>query len=800
MKIVYLNPSGQLGGAERSLLDTLASIRAAKPDWSLRLVVSENGPLVSQSNALGVPTTVVPFPAKLARIGDAGAGGPAGHQRSRWSLLFELLRAAPLAFSYVRKLRRVLRELSPDVIHSNGFKMHVLGVWARPRRVPIIWHIHDYVSTRPMMARLVHRYAKLCALAIANSQSVAADVQAVCGNHLTVKTIYNGIDLETFRPDGPTLDLDALSGLPPVNSKTVRVGMLATFARWKGHETFLRAIALIPEELPVRGYVAGEALYQTNGSQHSLANLKRLAGQLGVSHRIGFTGFVDHPAAAMRALDIVVHASTQPEPFGLVVAEGMACGRAVIASNKGGVTELITAGSDALDHPSGDAQALAKRITQLATDCELREKLGRAGRATAEHRFGRAGLTLELVPIYQSVSAPGNRSDKRKVVAQPATGTNTLRILHVHSGNLYGGVETLLTTLARHRDLYPAMESHYALCFDGRLSEELNGAGASVHPLGPTRLSRPLSVRRARRALRDLLKHEHFDLVVCHSTWSLSVFGPVIRSAHLPLVFWLHNPMNGNHWLDRWGSRTIPDLILCNSEFTAATAIDRFPRVRREVVYSPVTLPAREYSQTERTATRLELQTPEDAVVIIQASRMESWKGHALHLKALSMMKELPGWVCWIVGGAQRESEIQYLEDLKKQAVELGIEDRVRFLGQRSDVESLLAAADIHCQPNAEPEPFGISFIEALYAQLPVVTINFGGVREIVDETCGVLVSPEDTAALAASLSRLIRDQSLRAKLGTAGPARARQLCNPTTQMRCLQELLSGIARQEMPV
>src|SRR2546426_12706579 len=87
-----------------------------------------------------------------------------------------------------------------------------------------------------------------------------------------------------------------------------------------------------------------------------------------------------------------------------------------------------------------------------------------------------------------------------------------LRVLHVHSGNLYGGVETILVTLARHRILCPQMQSHFALCFEGRLSEELKLAGASVYSLGKTRLRNPDSVRRARRVLRELLDKNGFDL------------------------------------------------------------------------------------------------------------------------------------------------------------------------------------------------------------------------------------------------------------------------------------------------
>jgi glycosyltransferase involved in cell wall biosynthesis len=336
------------------------------------------------------------------------------------SLLAALLAGAPPILAYVRKLRRVIRELAPEVIHSNGFKMHVLGMWAKPQGVPIIWHIHDYVSARPLMTHLLRHYAPHCELAVANSRSVAADVTAVCGNRLQVKTVYNGIDLDCFTPGGTTLDLDALSGLGPAVPETIRVGMLATLAKWKGHETFLRAMALIPAELRVRGYVAGGALYQTNGSQHSLAELQHLAGKLGVSDRVGFTGFVDEPAAVLRALDIVVHASTQPEPFGLVIVEGMACGRAVVVSEGGGARELIAIGTDALGHPPGDADALADCIIRLATDSNLRLSLGQAARSAAERRFDRARFATELTPVYQRSEVRGQRSqfgDNRPLIS-----------------------------------------------------------------------------------------------------------------------------------------------------------------------------------------------------------------------------------------------------------------------------------------------------------------------------------------------------------------------------------------------
>src|SRR5207244_2005466 len=121
---------------------------------------------------------------------------------------------------------------------------------------------------------------------------------------------------------------------------------------------------------------------------------------------------------------------------------------------------------------------------------------------------------------------------------------------------------------------------------------------------------------------------------------------------------------------------------------------------------------------------------------ILQASRLERWKGQAVHLEVLGRLKEVPGWAAWVAGGPQKAGEAEFLAELKAAAVANGVADRVRFLGQRSDVPRLMAAADVYCQPNTGPEPFGLSFVEALYAGLPVVTSGFGGASEIVTGEC----------------------------------------------------------------
>lgn len=393
MKVVYLNPSGRLGGAETSLRELLASVRAAEPSWELWLALGEDGPLASIARDLGVRVLVLPFPAALARLGDSGRG-PA------W---LGLLRSAGATGVYTRGLARWLKSVEPDIVHTNGLKMHLLGAWARPRRSSLIWHIHDYVSLRGLMRRLLYPFRKACSAAIVNSHSVAQDLDRVLPG-LRITPIYNAIDLERFSPRGHRLDLDAQAGLPAAEPGTLRVGLIATFARWKGHKVFLDALSRLSEKTPVRGYIIGGPIYQTQGSQWSQNELREEAARLGLSGKVGFTGFLEDTPAAIRSLDIVVHASTLPEPFGMVIIEAMACAKPVIASQAGGAAELIADGENALAHPPGDAGALANRIERLASDVKLRARLGAAGRWEAEHKYHGRKLAERLLEVYAAVS------------------------------------------------------------------------------------------------------------------------------------------------------------------------------------------------------------------------------------------------------------------------------------------------------------------------------------------------------------------------------------------------------------
>jgi glycosyltransferase involved in cell wall biosynthesis len=370
-----------------------------------------------------------------------------------------------------------------------------------------------------------------------------------------------------------------------------------------------------------------------------------------------------------------------------------------------------------------------------------------------------------------------------------------MRILHVHSGNLFGGVESILLSLVRKSALCPEMEMHFALCFEGRLSGDLAASGAPVHRLGVVRVRRPWTVWRARRGLRRLLARDRFDAAICHSSWSQAIFGPVLRAAAMPTLYWLHNRTTGRGWFDRWARRAPPDRIVAVSRSTAETAPFLFPDVTSEICYPPLAVEESKFVGGDRDAVRAALETPLDAAVIIQVSRMEAWKGHRLHLQALARLKDVPGWICWQVGGPERPEEGRYFEDLRRSAAELGIEKRVRFLGRRADVPRLLMAADLFCQPNLDTEGFGVVFMEAFYAGLPIVTTAIGAALEVIDESCGILLPVGDLDSLTESLQTLLCDPDLRARLGKAGRQRVLALCDPARQMYRLSEMLQIMQR-----
>jgi glycosyltransferase involved in cell wall biosynthesis len=413
-RICFVSTLGELGGAEVCLLDMIEVLKKRHPDWRAALIVPSDGSLAFRARELDIQVETVPYPASLARIGDSQFRRSTRSTNS-FALAAGLISALPAFVSYRSSLRRTLRSFAPDVIYANGFKAQIFSAMVRPRSSRLVWHTHDYVSSRPIVARFFRGYARRSDRLIANSKSVAEDIRSILGSDSvpSVDVIYNAVDLNRFSPRGERLDLDRLSGLNPAPFGCLRIALVATMAWWKGHRTYLEAISRL-RDLPVRGYLIGGPIYRTGGSENSLAELRDEATKLGISDCMGFTGFIPDIASALRSVDIVVHGSTRPEPFGRALIEAMACGKPVITTGLGGSAEVISAGPGTLKFWPGEADDLAKAISTLVRNPSLRKSMGESAHKTAVQHFGREQLAKNLDQVLQSLS-----SEVRPAVIEP---------------------------------------------------------------------------------------------------------------------------------------------------------------------------------------------------------------------------------------------------------------------------------------------------------------------------------------------------------------------------------------------
>ncbi len=405
MRVLFVNPGATLGGSERSLLDVLASLRVAVPEVTAHLLLFADGELAVRARKLGVATEVVPLPPRLAALGDSGA-----NLRRLAARLPTLVRAGSDAFGHGARLRSLVRAFAPDLVHTNGMKAHLLMPLVAPE-LPRVVHLRDFASERPLGPLVLPLLAR-GSIIVANSHAVEADARRLAPRSRTA-VVYNGIDLDEFSPGArDPRHLAELANMSVPEPDTVVVGMLATYAWWKGHRTFLRAAARVLAEAPERRfrfYVVGGPIYARAGSEVTESELRRLVAELGLDAVVGFVPFQREPATAYRGLDIVVHPSERPEPFGRTIVEAMACERAVVATRAGGAAELFVEGKSALGHAPGDALDLSAAIMRLARDEGLRARLGSTARAHAAARFDRRRLGLELRAVYGDLLAEGLR-------------------------------------------------------------------------------------------------------------------------------------------------------------------------------------------------------------------------------------------------------------------------------------------------------------------------------------------------------------------------------------------------------
>jgi glycosyltransferase involved in cell wall biosynthesis len=347
---------------------------------------------------------------------------------------------------------------------------------------------------------------------------------------------------------------------------------------------------------------------------------------------------------------------------------------------------------------------------------------------------------------------------------------------------MYGGIERLLVTLTS--VAHPALRQEVVIAFGGRFERELQDAGVIVHRLPSPRASRPLMVWRARRAFMDVQAKAAPEVAIFHSAWPHAMFASTARGGGARIGFWQHAPVTTPAWPDRWARFVRPDFTVFNSQFTQARPA--FPGVPGHVIHCAVATPP-PVAPDLRRSLRASLGAGDDDIVVLMAARLERWKGHDVLIEASKRLPSDARIHVWIAG-ADRDAGSRHERELASAAASGA---RVRLLGERDDVPTLMRLADIYCQPNLIGEPFGIAIAEAMLASLPCVVSAAGGAAELLDGSCSVITAPGDVAGVADALRRLAGDRGLRARMGDAGARRASSRTDPAGRLEELAGVLS---------
>ena len=295
-----------------------------------------------------------------------------------------------------------LVEIRPDVIHNHMYRAELVGTRAAialgevgHRRPYIVSTVHSSrvrsEEDREMLRVLTPRMDQL----IAVSKMIEAKLEHEGRTTAPIRRIYNGVDLSRYENQEPCCTLPEEYGMEPGSQI---VGVVARLEPEKGHPTLLEAWPAVLRSAP-------DAYLLIVGEGSRRDALEVLARDLRIAHRVVFTGRRDDVPAVTAALDVAVLPSYR-EAQGLSILEALALSRPVVASNVGGIPEMITDGVTGLLVPPHDPDALAAAIVRLLQDHPYADTLGRAGHDMVHDRFD---IDL-MVGLVQQIYEEGARA------------------------------------------------------------------------------------------------------------------------------------------------------------------------------------------------------------------------------------------------------------------------------------------------------------------------------------------------------------------------------------------------------
>jgi glycosyltransferase involved in cell wall biosynthesis len=397
-RMLIVDHAVEMGGAEIILLDFLDRLHGDL--FEPRLACPHEGPLTNQARHrniyvyLGHPSPRL-LKIKRASLGDSGL--------TALAYPLDLLRSAARLAGLIRRERF-------DLVLTNSAKAHIYGSLAGfLARVPVVWRIHDIVDERAF-SRLNRFLIRTCAslfsskvMAISGAVKDALVALGVRGDKVVI--VYNGVPGEA----GATAEKrkEARSSLC-IDERDVLAGFVGRLVDWKGPDYFIKAAALACREMPgARFVIVGDAIY---GERDFASGLRDLSSSLGLEDKMAFTGFMEDVGGIMSGMDVLVHTSVLPEPFGLVIAEAMMHGLPVIATEGGAVREIVEDGVTGLVVPPRREDVLAAAMLEVMGDPARARQMGESGRKRAREMFDADIMTENMEKeLLDAVEGRGRR-------------------------------------------------------------------------------------------------------------------------------------------------------------------------------------------------------------------------------------------------------------------------------------------------------------------------------------------------------------------------------------------------------
>ena len=387
-RVLFFDHTAAISGGEIALANL---VRHLNPEQvSTTVVLGADGPL--QERLENTEVFVLPL-----------APGVAAQKKDLLGVR-SLLRVGDMArtIKYVFSLMRFIKERRIEIVHTNSLKADIIGGMAgRLSGCKVVWHVRDRIEPDYLPKSVVRAFRFLSRVMphyiIANS---AATLRTLCLRPGAPATsIPSGVELS----DRTVVVHDGTAPQPLArhSHSGFRIGLIGRISPWKGQHIFIRAAAQVLRRFPqARFVIVGAPLF---GEENYNQEVRALPGQLGIEPMVEFTGFCNDIPSMVASLDLVVHASTTGEPFGQVIIEGMAAGKPVVATNGGGVPEIVEDGRTGILVPMGDVPAMQDAICEIIANPEKSAEMGRLGRQRVMERFTTDHTARSVQAVYEEL-------------------------------------------------------------------------------------------------------------------------------------------------------------------------------------------------------------------------------------------------------------------------------------------------------------------------------------------------------------------------------------------------------------